>query len=124
MADDSQARWIHFEDAPVGTAERDRFAEFRKPLTDFGADRLDVSLIEVAPDETGPMHAHYGTVEECYVVMAGEMAVELADEVVRARQGTTVFFPPGAAHRPFNDGDEPARFLTIRTGDGDRTVFD
>lgn len=124
MTDDSQARWVHFEDAPGGATESDRFTEFRKPLTDLGAESLDVSLIEVGPGESGPKHAHWGSVEEFYVVLEGEMAVELADEVVRARQGTTFFFPPGAPHQPFNDSGAPPRFLTMRTGEGERTVRD
>lgn len=124
MSNDSQARWIHFEDAPVGEAEKDRFAEFRKPLADFGAENLDISLVEVAPGETGPMHAHGGSVEECYVVLSGEVDVELAEETVRGRPGSVFFFPPDAVHRPFNDSEETARFASIRSGEGERTVLD
>lgn len=124
MGEDRRVRWTHFEDAPIGTLERERFAEFRKPLADTDAEALDLSLIEVAPGEAGPMHAHHGTVEEVYVVLAGELEIDHDGGTVRGRPGTVCFFPPGATHRPVNRSDEPARLVTIRAGEGERTVED
>jgi uncharacterized RmlC-like cupin family protein len=33
------------------------------------------------------------------------------------------YFPPDAAHRPINRSEETARFLSMRTGEGGRTVL-
>ena len=122
MSDDRRVTWTHFEDAPEGTAEAERFAQFRKPLRNADAEGLDMSLIEVAPGEAGPMHTHHGSVEEVYVVLAGDLEIDHDGGTVEGRPGTVCYFPPGATHRPINRADAPARLLTVRAGEGERTV--
>lgn len=124
MSDDGRVTWTHFEDAPTGTLEKERFAEFLKPLADAGAEALDLSLIELAPGEAGPMHAHHGTVEEVYVVLEGALDIDHDEGTVNGQPGTVCFFPPATTHRPVNRSDEAARLLTIRAGEGERTVHE
>lgn len=120
---DRHARWTHLEDAPQGEKLTDRFAAYWKPLQEFGAEGLDMSIIDVDPGERGPYHSHEGSVEEYYLVLDGNLDVELDDETVQGRPGTVLYFPPGAPHRPVNRSDETARFLSMRTGEGGRTVL-
>jgi len=124
MTEDGQARWRHYSDAPDGELLSDRFAHFRRPLAGFGSTGIDMSVVEMDPGQSGPKHFHDGTKEEYYVVLSGDVDVELPEETVHGRAGTVFFFPPGATHRPINDSDDRAVFLSMRTGEGERTVLD
>lgn len=124
MSEDRQAQWTRFEDAPEGEKLQERFANYWKPMQGFGADGLDASVVEMAPGERGPNHYHEGSVEEYYVVLEGEMTVVLPEETAVGGPKTVFYFPPEAAHRPRNESDDPVQFLSMRTGEGGRTVLE
>jgi len=124
MAEEPQAAWTHFDDAPEGAKLQDRFANYWKPMQEFGADGLDMSVIELAPGEYGPYHYHEGTVEEYYVVLDGELTLVLPDETVVGGPKTVFYSPPDAPHRPRNESDDHVQFLSMRTGEGGRTILE
>ncbi len=59
-----------------------------------------------------PCHRH-ATIEHEQVVLEGEMALGLDDEVVQVRAGDCMLIPAGTAHWYENRGDAPVRFLCI-----------
>jgi len=60
----------------------------------------------LAPHRQGPpLHVHYAETEEFHVI-AGTLSAEVNGLRIQARAGDSVVFPPGSAHRWWNDGDE------------------
>jgi mannose-6-phosphate isomerase-like protein (cupin superfamily) len=71
----------------------------------------------------GP-HVHHEHTDAFYV-LEGELTFELGREAERVRvsSGGFVAVPPGLAHSFRNDGDHPARWLTIHAHDGGFAAF-
>jgi mannose-6-phosphate isomerase-like protein (cupin superfamily) len=55
-----------------------------------------------------PLHVHHAEAEEFHVV-AGTLSAEMNGQRLQLGPRETVTFPPGAAHRWWNDGDEMLR---------------
>jgi mannose-6-phosphate isomerase-like protein (cupin superfamily) len=53
-----------------------------------------------------PLHVHFEEAEAFHVV-AGTLSAEMNGQRLQLGPGESVTFPPGSAHRWWNDGDEP-----------------
>ena len=83
------------------------------------------SLVEhpIAPRAlAAPMHVHEHEDEYSYV-LAGEVGVQVGDEVRYAKAGDLVFKPRGVWHAFWNRADEPARLLEIISPAGFEAFF-
>lgn len=119
---ESRVQWVEYEDAPEGESLGDRFRHFWKPTQAFTSENLDISVIEMEPEQSGPRHSHEAPVEEYYMVLSGEVVVRLPEETVTGTSGTVFYFPPGEVHQPVNMSEETARLLSLRvtTDEGSR----
>ena len=52
-----------------------------------------------------PLHIHYQAAEEFHVI-SGTLSAESDGRQIQVRTGETAVFPPGSAHRWWNDSDE------------------
>ena len=68
-------------------------------------------------------HRHAG-VEETFYVLEGELDLVVDDQVSRARPGTLMFVPKGAAHRFLNAGPGGARLLLMVSPPGHERYFE
>ena len=76
---------------------------------------LGVAEFTVPPHAPAPpAHIHHAH-EEVFYVLEGELEFLAGSERVRARAGTFVMVPIGAAHTFSNSTDRPARFLNTFT---------
>jgi uncharacterized cupin superfamily protein len=91
-----------------------------------GAERLGLSLWEVAAGQAAyPYHYHLGE-EELVVVLAGELSLRTPTGWRELGEGEVVSFPRGehGAHQLINRTQRPARFLAASTnGDPDIVVY-
>ncbi|RLM56599.1 cupin domain-containing protein [Halobellus sp. Atlit-31R] len=89
-------------------------------------DEIGASLYELPPEAASwPYHFHLANAEAVYV-LAGRGLLRTPDGETRVEPGDYCAFPadPGGAHRFYNDGDEPLRFLAVSTmQDPDVTVY-
>lgn len=88
-----------------------------------GSNNQSVSVIRFDPGEEGPLSYHADPVEELYFVVEGSLQIQLDDEVFDAEEGTYAFIPPGVAHRPLNDTDDPAVLLVVQTPPAENTTY-
>jgi uncharacterized cupin superfamily protein len=82
-----------------------------------GADKLGASLVEVPPGASPfPLHIHFAN-EEMIIVIEGSFRLRTLDGESILNKGDVVACPAGpkGAHRLYNEGDEPARFLVVST---------
>jgi uncharacterized cupin superfamily protein len=80
-----------------------------------GAERLGVSLWEVAPGQAAyPYHAHL-TEEELVIVLSGTPSLRTTDGWRELEQGEVVSFPRGeeGAHQIVNRTEDTVRFLAF-----------
>jgi uncharacterized cupin superfamily protein len=80
-----------------------------------GAQRLGVSVYELAPGKRNvPYHAHFG-IEELLIVLSGQPTLRGAEGERELAAGEVVAFPPGrdGAHQLINNTREPVRFLMV-----------
>ncbi len=66
------------------------------------------------PRLIAPMHLHRSD-DEAWYVLEGTLRVQVGDEVVEARAGSSVFVPRGTRHTYWNPGPEATRYLLIMT---------
>lgn len=88
-----------------------------------GSNNQSISVIRFDPGEKGPLSYHAEPVEEFYFVIEGSFRIQLDDEVFVADEDTVAFIPPGVAHRPVNDTDEPAVLLVVQTPPAENTTY-
>jgi quercetin dioxygenase-like cupin family protein len=75
----------------------------------------DVGVVEMAfePGDTGPpLHVH-PTHAEAFYVLAGELSLQVGDEVVTGGPGTWACAPRNVPHTLANLGTEPGRVLCV-----------
>ena len=78
----------------------------------------------VAPRSGPPLHVHHRE-DEAFWVLEGELTMVCGDETFSAVPGSYVFLPRGVPHTFVNEGDTPARMLTlISPGGGERFFVD
>ena len=69
--------------------------------------------VEIAPGAPGaPPHVHKNE-DEVYYILEGEMTFMLGDKIETAKAGSAVILPRGIMHATWNEGDKPAKALTI-----------
>ena len=71
----------------------------------------------------GPPHTHANE-DEFSVVLAGEIGVQVGDEVYQAPPGTYIAKPRGVPHTFWNAGTEPARLIEIISPAGFERYFE
>ena len=83
-----------------------------------------ISVIEniVPPRAKGPfLHKH--DFDEAFYMLEGELAFQVADELVTVPAGEMAFAPGGVAHTFTNRTDAPARYLLVCTPAGFERYF-
>lgn len=80
----------------------------------LGARRLGYGLTELPPGKAAwPFHTHH-SVEEMFLVLAGEGSLRWGDETHAIRDGDCICAPAGGpAHQIINTSDAPLRFLSV-----------
>ncbi len=78
-----------------------------------GSEFVSVSWIVTPVGDGSPEGLHTHTVDQVYLLLEGEMTVELDDEVAVIGPGTLVRFPAGHPHRNRNTGTVPTVHLAI-----------
>jgi uncharacterized cupin superfamily protein len=87
---------------------------FREAL---GCERLGISLIELEPGGKGKPHDHSGDgQEEAYLVVDGELDVDLGDETVTLGVGEAVRVSADQHRQLVNRGDERVRLVVAGAG--------
>jgi uncharacterized cupin superfamily protein len=82
-----------------------------------GAERLGVSVYELAPGKRNlPYHAHFG-IEELLIVLSGRPPRRSPAGARRLEPGEVVAFTAGrdGAHQLINDGESAVRYLMVST---------
>jgi quercetin dioxygenase-like cupin family protein len=108
-----EAQWGHYDDLPEGefTLEDDdgdvpwseRLSRWWQISDLFDSETLSVTVIELEPGDSTPMHAHEPPVEEYYVVLKGTVDIDLQEETIEgATPGLIAYFPPGVEERLIN----------------------
>lgn len=114
VSGDADAWWIEIEaSAPDGTGEArvidvdpTRFEGkgfAHQPLADrtTGASSMRINILQVQPGAGSPdFHIH--AFAQMYVILEGEMTIDIGKARVRAPQNSIVVLPPGVVHRNFN----------------------
>lgn len=73
-------------------------------------DQLIMAYMEIAPGEQDPGHRH--PVDQCGLVMAGQIEMFVGDERKLLRRNETYFIPAGELHG-WKTFDEPVTLLDI-----------
>lgn len=93
----------------VLSPERGGMWFFRNAL---GCEQLGLTLLELEPGNSGKQHDHAGSDhEEVYLVVDGEVTVEVDDETVVLGTGEALRVDPETTRRVSNRGDERARVV-------------
>lgn len=75
-------------------------------------EQLGVTLLELAPGGKGKEHDHAGSDhEEVYLVVGGELTVEVDGEPLTLGDGEAVRIDPEATRQLFNRGDDRVRVV-------------
>lgn len=78
----------------------------------LGCEQMGVTLLELEPGGKGKRHDHAGDdQEEVYLVVDGELTVELDDETVALDAGGAVRVGPDTTRQVFNRGDDRVRVV-------------
>lgn len=114
----SSKKIIQYEAKIVGPDDK-RIVDFPLHPLSFLVEGKDlpanISLVdvEIAPGAPGaPPHVHKNE-DEVYYILEGEMTFMLGDKVEVAKAGSTVILPRGIWHATWNEGNKPAKALTI-----------
>ena len=78
-----------------------------------GSTPVSVSWIVTPVGDGSPEGLHTHTFDQSYLLLEGDMTVELDGEVAMIGPGTLVRFPAGHAHRNQNTGTVPTVHLAI-----------
>lgn len=98
----------------------DYFSKWGSPSRFFGAETVGISYVEIEPGEEGPMHAHEEPIEEFYVILEGNLDIDVLDpetnevETFELTTGQMAYFPPGVYKKPVNRSDQ--RAIELRFG--------
>ncbi len=71
----------------------------------FGTENLSVTWVEGEPGSEQAVHSHEGR-EQVYVIVQGQGAMRVGDEVQEVGPGTLIYVPPGTGHSIKNIGAE------------------
>ena len=71
----------------------------------FGSQNLAVTWVEGEPGSEQAVHSHDGR-EQVYVIVQGNGAMRVGDEVEEVGPGTAILVPPGTDHSIRNTGQE------------------
>jgi mannose-6-phosphate isomerase-like protein (cupin superfamily) len=94
---------------PFTTLDGSEIREWAGPVS---APAQNQSLAEATIPVGGATTAHYHrTIEELYLVSAGEGRLVIDGEEQLLRSGDCALIPPRAEHKLFNTGDQPLRVI-------------
>jgi uncharacterized cupin superfamily protein len=106
--------------------DRDGFRALRARIgRQVGTRDLGASLWEIPPGEAAyPYHYHLAE-EELIVVLRGQLRLRTPEGWKELQEGDVVSFPVGedGGHQIVNDGDEPARVLSLSTQRPDVVIY-
>lgn len=89
--------------------------EIRYERVTYGNGRLEVLLGSLEPQESSGDSPRSHDAVECAYVMAGQLTVEVEDEVFRLSPGEAITINSLRPHRYVNHGDAPTEFLVSVT---------
>lgn len=78
-------------------------------------DSEHAQVIHLVLEPGEALRKHLTPVDVCFYGLEGSGRVEIGDEQVRIAPDTLVESPAKIPHRLINDGEEPLRFLVIKT---------
>lgn len=109
--------WFDYRDIPI---DDDPDWATRHGPPEFWSEHIKFNIWHIAPDESSFLNYHQEPIREYYYLAEGKLDIRLADdrgndEVITATEGTTVYLPGNAKHRPVNNYDEPA-VLVVASG--------
>lgn len=79
-----------------------------------GAKKLEMHVSVVGPGKRAHApHKHGG--EEIIFILSGEATVTIEGKKEKVSSNTAIFPPPGVLHGIENSGDEPLKYMIIRT---------
>ncbi|MCY4417494.1 MAG: cupin domain-containing protein [Chloroflexi bacterium] len=77
----------------------------------FGSENLAVTWVEGEPGSEQAVHSHDGR-EQVYVVVRGQGAMRVGDEVEEVGPGTLIMVPPNTDHSIKNIGDDTLIYVS------------
>ena len=77
----------------------------------FGSENLAVTWVEGEPGSEQAIHSHENR-EQVYVVVQGQGAMRVGDEVEKVGPGTAILVPPGTSHSIRNVGEETLIYVS------------
>lgn len=77
----------------------------------FGSENLAVTWVEGEPGSEQAIHSHENR-EQVYVVVQGQGAMRVGDEVETVGPGTAILVPPGTSHSIRNVGEETLIYVS------------
>jgi uncharacterized cupin superfamily protein len=95
-----------------------RYRIYSSPL---GVQHFGFIISRQPPGAQAILHSH-DTAEEMYVLLRGEGAIQLGDEVVPAKQFDAFRAPPGLPHANLNPSDEEIYWLVMAAPMGEFTA--
>jgi mannose-6-phosphate isomerase-like protein (cupin superfamily) len=104
---------MNLADAPRRPMRFDRGTQIALIGEDTGARRVDVHINVLNVDSgPGPYHFHEHA-ENVYIVLEGELQVNVEGTQYVLRRDDVAFIPPGLKHSAGNAGTSPARVIEI-----------
>lgn len=74
-----------------------------------------VQVVEIKLGHGQALQKHVTPVDVFFYVLEGHGIVEIGDETENVSPDMLIESPKGIAHRLMNEGDEPFRFLVVKT---------
>lgn len=84
-----------------------------KVTSEMSNDQLGVYEIELSPQAIGAKLHYHRFMDETFIVTAGILTVQLADEVLQAQPGALVHVPRFTPHGFRNDTDQTVKLMLI-----------
>jgi mannose-6-phosphate isomerase-like protein (cupin superfamily) len=111
--DSREALFLNLSDAPRRPMRFDRGTQIALVGEDTGARQVDVHINVLNVDSgPGPYHVHERA-ENVYIVLEGELQVNVEGTRRVLRRDDVAFIPPGLKHSAGNAGSTPARVIEI-----------
>ena len=99
---------VKYESVPI--ADTPHHVDVRKLF-----DSEHVQVLEIKLGHGQALQKHITPVDVFFYVLEGHGIVEIGDEQAEVSHDMLVESPKGVPHRLLNEGDEPFRFLVVKT---------
>ncbi|MCP3731222.1 cupin domain-containing protein [Sphingomonas sp. MG17] len=111
-ATEASLRHVSMTRADLDRFEGGAFAHQQLVGRSTGSDAVRVNTLRVAPGAGSPdFHIH--DFDQFYVILEGEMQIDIGHRRISAGPMTLVHLPAGLVHRNFNAGPRPERHISL-----------